>query len=389
LWFEKQREYCKLINMVNIDQSQLYKTQISLTEWFEMVTHEKTDLLRLEDNDKRERLAVLNQIINLPFDKPTQFPASVLANPSPGFRKFLKTRGEELCALRLIPADPSLPKLRMRGLSIKKAMKWFRQQNINPKFYKADFIPHGDKQKQSTILIVNKHGIFGEIIKGGHYQLTQGFYDQGEPITFAFDFKKLAISQPHPEYEKYLKKLFKMLKVADSLKRQLLQKKLQAKFYQNYLAGYFETVDTQEYGLWFTDYNRILDKLYDNYFPRFPTVTSSTKMIKGQVASHGKVTGKVKIILSHQLNGAFLEESEILVCDMTTPDYVPLMKKALAIVTDFGGILSHAAIISRELGKPCLTATKISTQILKNGDIIEVDTSTASITVLKKLSFHH
>jgi phosphohistidine swiveling domain-containing protein len=369
--------------VTRIDQSQLYQTQISLTEWFENLAHAKTESLRLEDNDKRERLKVLNKIIGLPFDKPTQFPAAELAALTPRFKKFLKTRGHELCALRLIPADPALPKLRMRGLTVRKAMKWFKEQNINPEFYKADFVPHGDKQKQSTIFIVNKHGIFGEIIKGGHYQLTQGFYDQGRPIIFAFDFKKLQLSEPNPEFGKYLIKLFKLLKVDYPEKRKILQKQLKAKFYKNFLAGYYETVDTEEYGLWFTDYNRILETLYQDFFPAFRSGNKAAKTIKGQVASHGKATGKVRIISIQELATADLAENEILVCEMTTPDYVPLMKKALAIVTDLGGILSHAAIISRELGKPCLTATGKATKILKTGDLIEVDTTKATVTILE------
>ncbi|MDD1444202.1 PEP-utilizing enzyme, partial [Dolichospermum sp. ST_sed3] len=58
---------------------------------------------------------------------------------------------------------------------------------------------------------------------------------------------------------------------------------------------------------------------------------------------------------------------------MTRPDFVPLMKKAGAVVTDAGGILSHAAIVSRELNKPCIIGTEVATNILKDGDIVEVD----------------
>ncbi len=68
-----------------------------------------------------------------------------------------------------------------------------------------------------------------------------------------------------------------------------------------------------------------------------------------------------------------MEKGEILVCSMTTPDYLPAMKRAIAIVTDEGGLLSHASIISRELGKVCIVGTKIATKVLKDGDLIEVD----------------
>ncbi len=57
---------------------------------------------------------------------------------------------------------------------------------------------------------------------------------------------------------------------------------------------------------------------------------------------------------------------------MTRPEYVPAMRKAAAIVTDEGGLLCHAAIISRELGIPCVTGTRIATKVFKDGDLIEV-----------------
>ena len=67
------------------------------------------------------------------------------------------------------------------------------------------------------------------------------------------------------------------------------------------------------------------------------------------------------------------EEVFVLVTSMTRPEMVVAMEKAAAIVTDEGGITSHAAIVSRELKIPCIIGTKIATRILKNGDLVEVD----------------
>jgi pyruvate,water dikinase len=64
---------------------------------------------------------------------------------------------------------------------------------------------------------------------------------------------------------------------------------------------------------------------------------------------------------------------------MTTPELVPLMQKAAAIVTDLGGILSHAAIVSRELGKPCVVGTGKATQVLNDGDLVEVDAENGTV----------
>lgn len=68
-----------------------------------------------------------------------------------------------------------------------------------------------------------------------------------------------------------------------------------------------------------------------------------------------------------------LQEGDILVATQTHPQIVPAMKRALAIVTDEGGVTCHAAIVSRELGKPCLIGTKLATKVIKTGDMIEVN----------------
>ena len=73
----------------------------------------------------------------------------------------------------------------------------------------------------------------------------------------------------------------------------------------------------------------------------------------------------------------------ILVTTMTRPEYYPLMRIAKAVVTDEGGITSHAAIISRELGIPCVIGTKIATRVLKDGQLVEVDANKGVVKVIK------
>ncbi len=105
---------------------------------------------------------------------------------------------------------------------------------------------------------------------------------------------------------------------------------------------------------------------------------------RGTVASFGKVEGKAKIILNP--NKQNLEKGDILIASMTRPEYVPLMKRASAIVTDEGGITSHAAIISRELGIPCIVGTKIATKVLHDGDLIEVNGNHGLVKIIKRNS---
>ena len=101
-------------------------------------------------------------------------------------------------------------------------------------------------------------------------------------------------------------------------------------------------------------------------------VTEKKVLIKGLPSSPGIGSGKVHVILSDK-NVSQFQQGEILVTEMTTPDWVPTMKKAKAIVTDAGGMTCHAAIVSRELGIPCITGTKVGTKVLETGKEVTVD----------------
>lgn len=106
--------------------------------------------------------------------------------------------------------------------------------------------------------------------------------------------------------------------------------------------------------------------------------------VKGIVASKGKISkvkGRVHIILD-PAKAAVFQEGEILVAPMTSPEYVFLMKKSLAVITDTGGLTSHAAIVSRELNIPCIVGTKNATKIFKDGDVVEIDVGAGTIRKL-------
>jgi pyruvate,water dikinase len=87
----------------------------------------------------------------------------------------------------------------------------------------------------------------------------------------------------------------------------------------------------------------------------------------------GYGTGKAKIVLNTDDASAQMQKGDILVTAMTNPDFVPFMKMASAIVTDKGGITSHAAIVSRELSIPCVVGTETATQVMKTGQEYTVD----------------
>ena len=104
--------------------------------------------------------------------------------------------------------------------------------------------------------------------------------------------------------------------------------------------------------------------------------------MKGIAASTGIAKGKVKIILEPSQNSK-MKKGDILVTEMTNPLFVPAIQRAKAIITDIGGLTSHAAIISRELGIPCVVGTKKATKIFKDGNRIKVDGTNGEIFLIK------
>lgn len=113
--------------------------------------------------------------------------------------------------------------------------------------------------------------------------------------------------------------------------------------------------------------------------------------IKGQIANKGIVKGKAKVITADygnfdSIKGIMqqMEKGDILIAETTSPELMPACSKASAIVTNQGGMMSHAAIVSREMNIPCIVGTGNATNIIKDGDLIEVDANSGSVKILIK-----
>lgn len=354
--------------------SDLYLTQKSLTEWLEDINHRDSEALRAEDNDKRERLAVLKRLAHVPYDEQVKFSARDIADNTPDHAKFVSEHGDDLCALRLIPRDPSLPKLRMRGWSVKKVQDWFHEQKIDPDMYRAEYMPHAENEDWGTIFIVTEKGVSGEIIRGSHSQLTQGIYETNHrPCTFFYDFKNWQMQPFDAEALEEMKKTIEALRFSVEQQKNVTQE-LGSTFTHDYLMGYFETTDGPQFGLRFIDYStKMAALLPDAIMP-----TKGSALVHGQVGFLGQASGPVHIVQPGGSADSF-PEGAVLVSEMTTPDLVIHMQKACAIVTDNGGILSHAAIVARELKKPCIVGTRNATLILQDGDMVFVDGKTGNV----------
>ena len=119
-----------------------------------------------------------------------------------------------------------------------------------------------------------------------------------------------------------------------------------------------------------------------------PDFSKHENELKGQIAKMGFVRGKAFVF--HWNTKDVVREMEkmpkgsILVAGQTRPQLMPVIRKSSAIITDEGGITSHAAIVSRELGIPCVIGTKVATKIIKTGDLIEVDANEGMVRIINK-----
>ena len=129
----------------------------------------------------------------------------------------------------------------------------------------------------------------------------------------------------------------------------------------------------------------------DNIFNSLMPVQnfSAVKELRGQGAYRGQLKGVVRVFtftgespeLQQQMHD--FKDGEVLVASQTSPILMPAILKAAAIITDEGGITAHAAIVARELKKPCIVGTKIATKALKTGDVVEIDANKGVVKILK------
>ena len=125
---------------------------------------------------------------------------------------------------------------------------------------------------------------------------------------------------------------------------------------------------------------RPITTLHASAAPAAPARASKEPLLRGLGASPGRASGIVRV-LATAVDSSALREGEVLVARMTSPDWVPLMRRACAIVTDAGGMTSHAAIVSRELGVPCVVGTREATRLLTTGTRVVVDGNAGTVSL--------
>lgn len=163
--------------------------------------------------------------------------------------------------------------------------------------------------------------------------------------------------------------LLKRKKVQQGLQKTILQRKKHCLiFIDNNIKFYYKNI------------TQLLKKSVE-----IPNINSKINIIQGTIGNKGKVQGMSFIINSSKDFHKITQSDSILVAPETTPEFIPVLKKVIGVVTDRGGITCHAAITSRELGIPCIIGTKIATQVLKDGDMVEVDANNGIVRKLNKM----
>lgn len=110
--------------------------------------------------------------------------------------------------------------------------------------------------------------------------------------------------------------------------------------------------------------------------------TADKNEIKGITVYPGKIIGRARVV-TDPFSVKVFNEDNVLITGMTRPEFMPLIKKASAIITDVGGVLCHAAITAREMKIPCVVGTAVATKIFKDGDLLEVDATNGVIKKFK------
>lgn len=170
------------------------------------------------------------------------------------------------------------------------------------------------------------------------------------------------ISLTHKELELLLKKNFVPVDLKNLKKR---DKKFGIVFIDNHLTVLLNKELKQELEKHEVKTDKVIDKII------------------GIPASKGFAKGPAKILTEVE-HAKKIKPGDILIAHETTPDYIEVMSKAAAFVTDIGGLTCHAAIMAREMNKPCIINTKNATKIIKDNDLVEVDANKGIVKILKR-----
>jgi len=350
----------------------------SISEWLSEINFKQLKTFRREDAQKRDRLELLNKIIGLPYLKAHKFKPNEILNNSSQFKKLISESGKTKFLLKLLPINPKLPKLRTRDKNLTNCAKWLKEQKFEADKYNIEIIPIDKNEKFSAVFCCNKNGIWGEIINGPIWNFSKGTY-KNQPTIFSFDYKNWYFSNQNKLAEKFIKQAIEKIIIKNAKQIKYLKEKLNIEIVgENYLQGYFECIQRSREVL-FVDYNRSLFKIIEK---SLTTVSHGINFLHGICLGPGKAVGKAVVVTDINKKYIF-PKNYILICRTAEFDLLPYLKGSKGIITERGAILSHAAIVCRELRIPFVAHVKNATEKIKNGQKIIIDADKGVIKIIK------
>ncbi len=344
-----------------------FKDHWTLSEW--LANSERRDALIAEDASKRSRLAILRTRAEVPSVTTNQFPYHEVLADSAGINEFAKFCGDTPYALRLNPLSTG-EVLRERGRPVRELISWARELPLPVDAYECVFERHVDS-RSSAIFVCTENGVWGEFHDGPLLDLNRG--SLSESIT-RFD----SPWRGPAELPGLVGQAVRCLEIADQSQREALRGECGALFAGNHLLGYFEVIRDASDDIWFVDYNRLL--IADAPLSLKEEPARSVIVLRGQTGSRGR--GRGVVLHAPDAGEKSVPKNTILVARSTKPELIAMMASSQAVVTELGGVLSHAAIACRELGIPCVVGVKGALTALTEGIEVLVDADRGRIDVI-------
>ena len=335
----------------------------SMSQWMTVMKEhgigntEKLQSAIEQDFTKWDRLRKLNEVIGLSIDKHTHFSAEeVLSNASRLQEFFSQYGGNARFSIKAEPLkefEKDLPRQRNHGISREECVEFVRNLKPEPSKYKISIWKYFESQISGNMVVTEKN-IVVEIARGKHSILTQGWKE--DILTVWYDYKTKELNVTDESLRGVVEKALNCIR---------LENHSEIATYHGFVAGYFEFLYNDEDGFRFIDYNTSAT------MSRVPDGQQVSGVVQGLVASEGIGRGIARIVYGPE-DFDKVKTGDILVTTMTDPSFIPILGKVAAVITDYGGLTCHAAIISREFGLPCIVGTKNATTIFKDGDFVEI-----------------
>lgn len=345
-----------------------FRDHWTMSEW--LSTSTRREELVLEDGTKRTRLATLRDLMAVPSVVNRVFPYSALLEAAPEVLAFSSSAGSLPYALRLNPIGNGEVQ-RQRGRPVSELIAWALSLDIDQNDYVCDFERHVDSVS-SAVFVCNASGVWGEAHHGPLLELNRGG-SSTDIDAFCIGWGSVATGLPS-----LVSRAIEKLAVSNPLLREVVEREVGAEFHEGYLLGYFEVISDSADELWFVDYNRLL--IDECPWAGGAVSEAGDEVLTGRTGSRGRARGVV--VHSESVIEAPPQRPGVLVAHATRPELLPAMARSAGVVTEVGGVLSHAAIACRELGIPCLVGVADAMSRLPVGRSIELDADAGTVRVL-------